>query len=282
MNKRLITVIQGGLGNQLFILAKALELKENYLSLSFDTEHGFKRNEKYKTVCRLEYFNKFLRSYATNDIYCRLYRIRVFRYALRVLTRFSKFISILDDNNLNMREYSYLDGYFLKAPSQNIVLEIAEVFFVRELKNMSVKENSRICVHIRSFTFEEKSVNSDWWINQVKNKIILLRDEIGNDIQCDIFSPLAWNEIDKIYNLGSFFYSNGIAWNLVSANNANEMEDFVEMCRYQNFIIPDSTFSSWSAYISEALGFTRKVFIIGDKTAERLAMSNWSVDIENR
>ena len=276
----IIINLKGGLGNQMFqyAIGYCLSRKKN-TSLYFDTrlmeEH--KINPPPRNVPRdfdLDVFNIEKKLVKNNDLlkvllFSNNYRIRKFiTMSLDKLNLFAFYEkNRLYDKRIFISKYKnlYLDGlwqsekYFKDNRS-----EILKIYNFDKIKNN--KENidflnkinfeKGICLNVRRTDFinnpEHNIVNMEYY----KKAIQKIQNIIGNDIELYIFSDdLEWCKnnfsfIDKKYfiehNLAGYKFYNYLYL----------------MSNFKNFIIPNSSFAWWAAWLSKK---NDKVIIVPEK-----------------
>ena len=276
----IIINLKGGLGNQMFqyAIGYCLSRKKN-TSLYFDTrlmeEH--KINPPPRNVPRdfdLDVFNIEKKLVKNNDLlkvllFSNNYRIRKFiTMSLDKLNLFAFYEkNRLYDKRIFISKYKnlYLDGlwqsekYFKDNRS-----EILKIYNFDKIKNN--KENidflnkinfeKGICLNVRRTDFinnpEHNIVNMEYYKKAIKK----IQNIIGSDIKLYIFSDdLEWCKnnfsfIDKKYfiehNLAGYKFYNYLYL----------------MSNFKNFIIPNSSFAWWAAWLSKK---NDKVIIVPEK-----------------
>ena len=276
----IIINLKGGLGNQMFqyAIGYCLSRKKN-TSLYFDTrlmeEH--KINPPPRNVPRdfdLDVFDIEKKLVKNNDLFKVLlfsnnYRIRKFiTMSLDKLNLFAFYEkNRLYDKRIFISKYKnlYLDGlwqsekYFKDNRS-----EILKIYNFDKIKNN--KENidflnkinfeKGICLNVRRTDFinnpEHNIVNMEYYKKAIKK----IQNIIGSDIKLYIFSDdLEWCKnnfsfIDKKYfiehNLAGYKFYNYLYL----------------MSNFKNFIIPNSSFAWWAAWLSKK---NDKVIIVPEK-----------------
>ena len=276
----IIVNLKGGLGNQMFqyAIGYCLSKKKN-TSLYFDTrlmeEH--KINPPPRNVPRdydLDVFDIEKKLVKKKDLFKLLlfsnnYRIR--KFITMLLDKLSLFAfyekNRLYDKRIFISKYKnlYLDGlwqsekYFKDNRS-----EILKIYNFDKIKNK--KENidflnkinfeKSICLNVRRTDFinnpEHNIINMEYY----KKAIQKIQNIIGNDIELYIFSDdLEWCKnnfsfIDKKYfiehNLAGYKFYNYLYL----------------MSNFKNFIIPNSSFAWWAAWLSKK---NDKVIIVPEK-----------------
>lgn len=258
----IIIKIQGGLGNQLFqyALGRSLSLKlDTTLKLDL-TAFETGKNRKYE----LDQFKVMTEIASKNEI-------KKFKSSRSlVLSRLSKYFPFLygksayisekkynfDPRVLNLPKNRYLEGYWQseKYFCHNSELIRKELTFknsatganLATLKKISSK-NSSICLHVRRGDY--------------------ISDKITRNVfrSCDLkYYSKAINLFEKKITKPVFFvFSDDINWAKMNIKTTNKIyffdnnspdksyEDLRLMSECKNFIIANSTFSWWGAWLSQ-------------------------------
>ena len=276
----IIVNLKGGLGNQMFqyAIGYCLSKKKN-TSLYFDTrlmeEH--KINPPPRNVPRdydLDVFDIEKKLVKKKDLFKVLlfsknYRIR--KYTTIVLDKLSLFAfyeknrlydqRILDSKYKNL----YLDGLWQSEKyfkhNRNDILKI---YNFDKIKNNSenvnflnkINFNKSICLNVRRTDFINNPEHNLVNIQYYKKAIQKIQSIIGNDIELYIFSDdLDWCKKNFSFINKKFF----IEHNLAGYKFYNYL---YLMSNFKNFIIPNSSFAWWAAWLSEK---NDKVIIVPEK-----------------
>jgi hypothetical protein len=264
-----IVRLKGGIGNQLFIYAAArrLALANNH-ELLLDDVSGFVNDIKFKRRYQLDHFNILSRKANSNERLEPFSRIR--RFLKKIYNYFLPFknknyLKKDDSNfdkrimNLKIKDKLYLEGYFqsekyfkdidfqirkdlqIKTPKDNLNKNIAL---------MIKKSSTSVAIHFRYF--QENLTNK----NNIKSFENLSKDYYLKAIErIDNFFPnanyfLFSDRIEEAKNLLSFLDKR---ITVVSHNN-NDSTAFADlwlMTLCQHFIIANSTFSWWGAWLAK-------------------------------
>jgi hypothetical protein len=262
----IVVQLTGGLGNQMFQYSFGRYLaKKNNTRLFLDTSVLLNRVE-----CGLTFYNyelgifnieATLASSTKIPVYPSNYSVKniLFR-GIHLLKVFSKGLKYVREKQfhfnpsyLELNDNSYLDGYwqtekYFKEISPTIKKDFQFNFELSqkciEISKKIILENS-VCIHIRRGDYI---------------KLVNFHGMVGNDYVRDGIKII--NE--KISNPHFFVFSNDIQWckeNLViegkhtfieeinAGNNNNEHFKLMTLCKH--FIIANSTFSWWAAWLSD-------------------------------
>jgi len=262
MNKLVVRLV-GGLGNQLFIYAAARRLSKNINSeLIIDSVSGFENDIKYKRRCELFNFNIPCRSASYIERLEPFSKIR--RFALRNLDSrkpFSKrnfinqeFIDF-DERLLNIepKKFIYLEGlwqselYFedIKSTIYSDLEFISPTDEINLEYFRKIKSDLSICIHLRFFDASENGISFDVSKDYYINAINIMINKFGQSVHFYVFSN--YHERAKEY-----FSSLTYKFTYINHNvNKNPCHDLWLMKECKHFIIANSTFSWWAAWLSE-------------------------------
>jgi len=276
--------IIGGLGNQLFQYAFALNLsKKNKVGLDANIFKFYKYHDLslQNLNLKLEFasWKEVRKFYFLNNIF--------FTYKIQILSRkiFRLISKIIKKNYIFEEEYviteelnkSFLfDGYWqrLKYINQagNDLIQLFDIKIKNEkhekLLNIISNYNS-VAIHLRSFTQKKGDyhlvLNKDYYDQAIKiinNKVINPKYFIFSD------SPQL---IKKCINLKDINYE--------VISDFKDYEDIISISRCKHQIIANSTFSWWGAWLNK----NRTKIVIcpkkwnktNDSQSENLILSNW-------
>lgn len=260
----IISRVFGGVGNQLFIFATSYALaKKTNQKLVFDYISAFKQDKVYKRKIDLFYFdgiNKIIsKKYNTIFNLCGL----ILRYYFQIFFFKKPFFGIYYINDKNINRYSfeelskakivYLDGYFqdvkLFADYQDEIKFLCSTslsFGVQQIKLKEEHNYSTICIHVRNYSdvpLKDKSDNLvldclyyTRAIEYIKQKVALPYFIIfSDDIEAAKKMKLASSNIEYIENNNDIIPSH--------------IKDLQLMASCSHFIIANSTFSWWAAFL---------------------------------
>ena len=276
----IIVNLKGGLGNQMFqyAIGYCLSRKKN-TSLYFDTrlmeEH--KINPPPRNVPRdfdLDVFDIEKKLVKNKDLFKVLlfsnnYRIR--KFITMVLDKLSLFAfyekNRLYDQRIFISKYKnlYLDGLWQSEKYfKDNRDEILKIYNFDKIKNN--KENidflnkinfdKSICLNVRRTDFINNPEHNIVTMEYYKKAIQKIQNIIGNDIELYIFS----DDLDWCKNNFSFIDKKYfIEHNLAGYKFYNYL---YLMSNFKNFIIPNSSFAWWAAWLSKK---NDKVIIVPEK-----------------
>jgi len=263
---KIIPRIFGGLGNQLFCYAAARRLAlENNAELVLDDVSGFVRDHDYRRHYQLDHFNIPCRKCTSAERLVPLSRVR--RYLKRVMNRRLPFEARryiqqegfdFDPRLLAVKPRGkvYLEGYWQSEQYfkdvESTIREDLRITPPRDKTNRTVAECIRGClavaVHVRFFDApQEQAVNNapgDYYA-----RAFARMEAIAPDAHYFVFSdqptaacaliPLPEDRITLVaHNQG----------------DENAYADLWLMSQCQHFIIANSTFSWWGAWLAEHVG----------------------------
>ena len=265
--KNIYVKLYGGLGNQLFQYAFGKSLsKKLSVNLIFEVESGFKNDFfKRKYVIKdlvnnpltLSSSNSINRLTISTSIIGKLYR--KFNRYLPKNCRFyyrerKKFL--FDSQVFKIKKDSFFDGYWQNHNYfKDIVDELRdEIQQVNENKNIKIiellnKQNS-VAVHMR---YPHAFANG---------KVHKQTEEHFHSLDFNYFKTAIYKMKSLIHNPDFYLFSDNIEWAKKQINNAslgikyqfidsgNAMSDFHLMRQCNHFVISNSTFSWWAAFLA--------------------------------
>lgn len=264
MRKIIILKLKGGLGNQLFSYAFSLHLANlNHANLYIDIFTGFKYDKVYNRSFALENFN-ITANILPSNFYNKHFNPFVYRITKKIILKtpflFQKYLiekSICFDNKYleyKIRNKCYIDGYFQSEKYfSNIDHIIRKEFKIKEpidvenviMSNLIKSKKESVMIHIRWF---DKNINNSK-NNAAKEYYSLAIEYLkkrNNNLHFFVFSDdsnLAKTLIEKL----------NVPFTIVSHNNSESKAYadlwLMSLCKY--FIIANSTFSWWGAWLSE-------------------------------
>jgi Glycosyl transferase family 11 len=263
---KLIARIKGGLGNQLFCYAAARRLAlANDAELVIDDLSGFKRDHEYQRKYMLDKFDISARIATASErlepierirrgILKKLEKRKPFEHRKYIEQEFSDFDARLLSVRLN-GGVTYIDGlwqselYFSDIEStirKDLAIHPPTDSANLECARLLERTGNTVAIHVRWFT----SANSENPANasaDYYNRALKLADRMLSNPYYVIFSDspaIARQKIRVPTNRVSFVDHN--------SDEKAAIWDLWLMTRCSHFIIANSTFSWWAAWLSEA------------------------------
>ena len=264
--KKLICQIGGGLGNQLFTYAAAYSIaKRNNAKLIIDRSLGFNFDREYSRKYLLDRFNLDCESFSLNKYLINIKRIRckINLYLNKKRGFFKRsfiFQESLDfDKRLNSFKWKK-GSIFFKGYWQSYKYfidyedEIKAQFQLKNINSIAshcefIENNNSdfCCVHIRFFDDDLDYFKSSYMYGYYKKALLYFIDKLKNP-KFIIFS----NDENKANQILSSFKINRYVFNSVKVDSDETISDFYLMKNFFNYIISNSSFSWWAAWLSES------------------------------
>lgn len=261
-NKRTITAtLAGGLGNQLFIYAACRRFSiKNKFKLILDKNSGFKNDFLYSRTYELDKFNL---PYDFNSYYDDQLLFSNNNRKYRKIT--NKFLP------LNYKNYLYQEGIDFDNRILNIKPKASiriEGYWQSENYFKDIEETIRSDLKFEPL-LDQQNLNI---LNQIKNSCSIavhirepnrtLLGSIENDLS-NYYAQSIRYLVNQVNKPKLFIFSDNIS-NKYLIDNLNNIDysyisnndpiiDFYLMSSCKNFIIADSTFSWWAAWLSNNL-----------------------------
>ena len=259
---KIISRIYGGLGNQLFIYATSRRLAIiNDAELILDSVSGFKRDFTYERHYQLHHFNIPCRKALPIERFEPFSRIR--RYIKKTFNKFLEYdnkdyicnygarydIRLL---NLKFHRTLYLEGYWQSEKYfkdiEDIIRKDLKIIPPDDLINKLIANNIQGCtavgLHVRNFDKISSSKNN----NLLKNYYELAIQKIEIIIESPHYFVFS-DDLD--YAKKSVNFPQG-RFTFIDHNKGDEMAyaDLWLMSLCKHFIVANSTFSWWGAWLS--------------------------------
>lgn len=275
MNKpKLITRIKGGLGNQLFCYASARRLAlANDAELIIDATTGFAYDEQYKRKYALDVFN--IDAKKVNVPEWKLPFNRISRAVAKRMSR-GKLLSLqryIFQNNIQFNQElmtlrlqpgtTYFDGfgqserYFIDV--EDIIRSDLKIEPPRDKLNQAmakkIQTTQAVALHVRWFedvnATSSNNASSEYYVNAV--------ERISRIIDKPHFFIFSDNAESTVGKLGKIM--NGFDTTYVDINRSESMAfaDMWLMSLCQHFIIANSTFGWWAAWLGEKKGISQVI-----------------------
>lgn len=261
---KIITRIKGGLGNQLYCYAAARRLAiKNNAELVIDDVTGFKRDYEYKRKYILNHFNIACRKATPFErlepferirrgLFKKIEKLKFFKNRNYIEQEFDDFDSRLLD--IKISKTIYVDGLWQSLKYfEDVEAEIRKDLIIippQDKTNLDIslkiKNELSIAVHIRWFNNNDKKSTSNASTTYYKNAI--------NHMEESLESPHYFVFSDNLEAVKENIKFPDKRVTYVN-NNTKEDEaiwDFWLMSKCKHFIIANSTFSWWAAWLSQS------------------------------
>lgn len=266
-NKKVLVRVMGGLGNQLFCYAAARRLSiVNNAELVIDDESGFVRDYTYKRQYSLDNFNISARKATSSERLMPFDRYRRWckkKYSsMKPFSRKSYIEQKQLDYDSRLIDYKvlgavYLDGlwqsenYFIDV--ENAIRKDLAICPPQDTSNTRIVERIRncnsICIHIRCFdaqssglSVDSQNISIDYYhkaLNILSSKVDHPHYFVFSD-KPDIARQRLKIPVDEVTFVN------------VNSPEDNAYADLWLMSQCKHFIIANSTFSWWGAWLSNS------------------------------
>lgn len=254
MNIKVFFRVGGGIGNQLFVYFTGKALERKGYKVKFDLKSGF-------------FLDKHSREPILQKLDLNLRKSNWFEIAYFFIAKnlreskigsYTKELSPREFTKLNSfkHKYNFVEGYFQSYSYfdkykneiiRNLNFNLIDDDEYLKYLNSIISSNS-VCIHIRTLqssenvTIEKKRELLD--ANFYKEAIKKLSLFQSNNLVFFVFAMnLSWSK----KNLPK-----GYKYVFVEPKIKNDLFDFILMSKCKSFIIPNSTYSWWAAYISDS------------------------------
>ena len=256
---KLIVRFKGGLGNQMFIYAAARRLSQiNYLELVLDTLSGFRRDQKYGRSFALMQLPIRGRVATAQERLEPLSCVR--RPIVRILARFRlldlshhlhevgqtfkpEVLSLKLNGTVRIEGLWQSENYFKEISEQiksELTPKVPQSESVREL-GMRIASGRSAAVHVRNFATKDPGKSSDLDREYYRNALKIIKTR-GSRLF--LFS-------DKPSEIESRIGRIPVGATIVSQPQHKPTDDLWLMHQCKDFIIANSTFSWWGAWLGE-------------------------------
>ena len=250
LKNKLIISLKGGFGNQLFQVVNGINLSKKFnkklvIDLSSFNKMNFSRNTK--------------RNYELDFLNFNYEKINYLSFFFKFYSKFSKNLVYIKEKNFNFHpivleenKSYFIEGYWQSYKYfENNKSDICK-FFDKTKNNLIhnsfskiIKRYNSVCVHIRRGDYVN-DINTNRFhglcdINYYKKAIALMKERTPN-AKFFFFS-------DDIHFLNKNFGKNK-DYIIVSNEKNNLIDEFVMMLSCNNFILANSSFSWWAAFLS--------------------------------
>ncbi len=253
IQNKLISRIKGGIGNQMFIYAASKQVaKINNAKLYIDNITGFKYDKLYNRKYKLDAFNVNI-NYANN---CEMFLPfdKIIRYIFKLVSP-SKF---LNENHLNFNKRvldikfkgkCWIEGYWQdERYFINISNEIRNDFTFKEnYKNLgkkyikSILNTQSVAIHFRNFNSFTNKISNNLSLNYYTSALSYINSKIN--------SPNYFIFVDEPSEDQLKFIKSIDKATIIQTNS--EIVDLYLMSNCKHFIIANSSYSWWGAWLSK-------------------------------
>lgn len=282
--------LKGGLGNQLFIYAHARSISLNQnRKLVLDTFSGFINDDKYKRTYELD---KFCISpdYIISDDKS-VFSRKVFKIVSLVLSKClpKSFKFYLAESSLEFdrvwldcgirSKYLYIDGYWQSEKYFSSIKEVIynefqlstkvneEVFTVGQ----ALRESNSVSVHVRKFVNDSSKYSNNLNMDYYERSFQLIDEKIDDPTYYIFSEPNAIDgKLRAYFSNKSCIFIDDVVSNLTTEN------EFYLMSKCNHYIIANSTFSWWSAWLGEQS--SKKSIVVAPKIFIDKGPSGWGFD----
>lgn len=224
MKDYVILDLKGGLGNQLFILSLAKKLEKSGFVVLLDVSFYSQSNDYQRNVeVDLKLFQKKIISFNHDLIF-------------KLLNRKIEEIDSIDE--LSIKKFTRFKGYYADANF------IDKNYLLNTLNIQPEKQNNSLMIHIRRCDYEKLHIalSKDYFIRGIE---LFLNS--SNLEKIDIFTD------DNNFELADYSLQKFPINNIFKPNNMAPLETLKTMTSYQNYLISNSTFSFFAAYLGQKI-----------------------------
>lgn len=294
MQKVVIARLVGGIGNQLFVYSIARRIAiENNAELVLDIFSGFAYDIEHKQYFHLDRFNTKNAVFAGEGSEYVLSRPK--RFIIRLINRLlpfrRRFFITQEGRNFDSRLLDiqfkhklYLEGYWQSElyfkSAESIIREELAIIPPEDQKNKDlsvvIKNCNSVAIHLRYFDNEEAKMSAKGAPDLINGHSFLEEyySQSISKIKTFIQDPHFFIFSDKPEFSARFAEKNNINFTVIDHNTGykNAYADLWLMSLCKHFIIANSTFSWWGAWLSS--NKEKMVFVPG--TFNDKALDAWS------
>lgn len=252
----IVVRLKGGLGNQMFqyALGRVLSLKNNS-ELLLDTTFF---NQNFPANALREYnlksFNIHARVANKSEIPI-VYRNFNNRFAIKIIFLIKKILGTkgvekgfkFDKNLLELKGSIFLDGYFQSYKYFDAYKEIIKKDFILnnqsdEFKNkvIEIENQNSVCMHVRRGDYVGNKMHEVADLSYYKKSLSILSEKIKIEKICIFSDEIKWCKENFKFDGDYVFMERG----------ASDVEDLILMSSCKHFILANSSFSWWSAWLA--------------------------------
>ena len=247
--EKAIVYLKGGFGNQLFQLSFANYLRSNGVNVKINLEffRNLGDNTPRELILPLSFFDFKSQNYFSKKIF----DVNIFLANSSLINKlqldsiFENFRFTKDDEGLSKisSKTGYFDGYW---KSMKYIDFSSEFIFDSISKNENINKglngsSELAMVHVRRGDFVDNGWDLD--INYYEKSLNGLDKKIKFDIFTD--DP-KWVKSKKIFKNAENIYSKN---NQLDNEKIDTILTFSEMLKYKHFIVGNSSFAFWAAYL---------------------------------
>ena len=223
MKKNAIVNIKGGLGNQIFQIAFALDLESRNIRTICDT-HFYDSNMQFPRSLELDpkAFGMSIIKFKNNKLFS------IMNSIFQELDTFD-----FDDLKYLNRFVGYYQDFMILEKHKKLIKNVLGL-------NNPQHSNELVAIHIRQNDYKE--INQDLSDSYYKKSIDDLL-KLNKNLLFDVFT----DDKNFVPNSNIFKRLNHVYY---PDKNIKPIEVFRDMCRYKNYIIANSSFSALAAYLS--------------------------------
>lgn len=283
--KKIITRLKGGLGNQLFLYATAYRLCHiNKAKLIIDNKTGFDLDFKYKRKFDLNFMNISAPIASNKELMLPLFRIKRMIYRILFFLKLSNKREFYYQKGINFdtnilkynfkAEVLYYDGF---GQSEDYFFDVKDSLkkefsfkSANQLKKFTKKNLKRNAVALHLRFFDSNNYNSQ--INLKDDYYKMAIYEISSKIKNPTFYIFSDNTKFAKRRVKSFFKKNNYVFVSDLEKPSINNFDFQLMTSCDHFITANSSFSWWAAWLGESN--TSLVYVPGI-TLDENNISSW-------
>jgi hypothetical protein len=285
----IITKLQGGLGNQMFqyAFAKSLAYKNKTtfkLDLSFLLDRSPRENFMFREF-DLDIFN-LESKIANDDDLVKKNQNNKFKSIISKFTN-SEFIDLkenhfyFEESNFIKNKNVYLDGYWQSEKYfKDIENELREDFtfrnklsLIEEEMNSKIQATNSICINFRRTDFvnlkNSAETHGTIGLEYYKKAVTLIASKISNPIFYVFSDDMEWCLHNFKINYPIIFVTHDF--------KGFKFSSYLQlMSNCKHFIIPNSTFAWWGAWLSK---YEKKIVIAPDNWFNDTSLQNQTKDL---
>ena len=255
MKTKIYFRVVGGIGNQLFIYFAGKALEYSGHKVIFDLKSGFFWDEHGRKPILQKIDNELNKSSWLDVIL--FYVVKYFTSPFFGLFIKEKTPNTFTDLSNFQNKLNFVEGYFQSFNYfetyknqiiQNLNFDIIEDEIYLKFQKKIKLAKEPICIHIRTVQKSEKTTKEEEKelldINFYNQAIKQMFEKFGESSNFFVFArDLQWakKNLPKDYK-----------YNFIDTTIKNDLYEFILMSNCKNFILANSTFSWWAAYISNS------------------------------